>query len=224
MELRNQQRRIGDRWIAGATAYWLESPPNSTQEQIRGAMQEISEFVKYTYTLTIGTWLILMAWEKQWPTHEKMFRESIKKNPEARVSIGNQTPDQDQEVGKSTIAYVKMSDLLKAGKPNGIFHRNIWGSHIVTIYQRWEDYSRGRIAKIFGVKRNSVQCTVMGEVRDLRNIIVHRNGRIDEEKSLPTLGWELMGEELNIDAEGIHSIAEQTQNMIVRVGRVSTPS
>ena len=219
MDLRNQQRRIGDRWIAGAIAYWLESPPDSTQEQIRQGMKEISEFVKYTYMLTTGTGLVLMAWEKEWPTYEKMCREGIKNNPEAGIYMGKQFPDQDQEIGKSTIVYVKMSELLKAGKPNGVFHRNIWGSHIVNLYQRWEDHSRGRIARIFGVKKNSVECTVMGEMRELRNIIVHCNGKIEKEKFLPTIGWGLVGEELRIGAEGMNSIAEQIHNMTVRVER-----
>lgn len=50
-------------------------------------------------------------------------------------------------------------------------------SCLVMAYQQWEDGLRGRIAEAIGKKREDIQLPIFGELRYLRNAIVHNRSR-----------------------------------------------
>ena len=55
------------------------------------------------------------------------------------------------------------------------------------LYHRWDEWYRHRISRALGLQKGDVRCTLMGEVRLLRNVIVHENAIVPKGFSVPLL-------------------------------------
>lgn len=73
---------------------------------------------------------------------------------------------------------VTKSSLLRRIQTDGHNTMMLGNSIIVNIYQLWEDEIRGRIAKAKGIIKNEVNIDLFGEVRHIRQAIVHNNSLI----------------------------------------------
>ncbi len=91
---------------------------------------------------------------------------------------------------------------------------------LVMIYHRWEEVYRYRISRVFGVRKNLVDCLLMGEVRLVRNVIVHEGGVVTGELRCPFLEriWGPIGlGQLRISDVMVHALMEQLNAIQVEV-------
>ena len=88
-------------------------------------------------------------------------------------SFGPQFPDLPQLPGKSTHALIPI-DQLKATNITDYLSK----SYIVFIYQMWEEHFRIEIANNFSIKKGDVTSDFFGDLRRLRNSIIHNNAEI----------------------------------------------
>jgi hypothetical protein len=81
---------------------------------------------------------------------------------------------------------------------------------IVIIYQVWEEHFRGVIAARMGVKSEELTFDVMGDIRSLRQSIVHHSGR-----AIQAIEWLNIVENdtINMDIERWKSIKERLRSM-----------
>ena len=88
-------------------------------------------------------------------------------------------------LGTAGMNMVEFVDSLAKGGEFEDWHNKAF---VVMLYERWEESYRWRIAQALGLeKKNKVQCALMGEVRQLRNVIIHDNGEVAERFSAPLL-------------------------------------
>ena len=99
---------------------------------------------------------------------------------EKRISVGSTFPDHAQRPGQSTIAELTQGELLDSLAEGGDFEDRQNKAFVVMLYHRWEERYRHQIAKTLGLSKNDIRCSLMADVRLLRNLIVHDNGIVPD--------------------------------------------
>ena len=84
---------------------------------------------------------------------------------------------------------------------------------IVFIYHLWEEYFRDKMAGALRVEKNKVHCDLMGDVRQIRNSIIHNNSSLTADdlsklQFLPGI-WQLGEGQLDLTGAMVHSLMEQ---------------
>ena len=139
----------------------------------------------------------------------------------AHVFAGSAFPEAQQRPGRSTIAKLTQGELLDALAESGDFEDRQNRALLVMLYHRWDEWYRHRAANALGVAKNDIRCTLMGEVRLLRNVIVHENGIVSEKFSAPLLSWIWDGIPpgyLVITDNMVHALMEQLNAIRVNAG------
>lgn len=86
---------------------------------------------------------------------------------------------------------------------------------VVWIYQSWEDHYREKIATALGCKKNDILCPVFGDLRKLRNAIIHNSGvsTSDLEKT-EVLGPFKRGVPLYLNEKHLRNIVENIHDYL----------
>ena len=83
---------------------------------------------------------------------------------------------------------------------NGSNYRFMANMCLITIYHYWEDEYRKRIACALGKKKNQIVSDIMGDIKRLRNSVVHNNAFAkDSIEKYKILKWFNKGDEIFID-------------------------
>ena len=136
-------------------------------------------------------------------------------------SVGSAFPDGEQRPGKSTIAALTRGQLLDSLAEGGDFEDMQNRALVVMLYHRWEEWYRYRIGQEIGLAKNEIRCSLMGEVRQLRNVIVHENGIVPESFNAPMLSriWNgIPVGYLAISDRMVHALMEQLNAIRVEAG------
>ena len=143
------------------------------------------------------------------------------KSPTNMVSVGTGFPDCEQRPGESTIAQMRQGDLLDGLKPGGVFEDRHGKAFVVMLYHRWDEFFRHLIAESLSVSKNKIECDMMGDVRHVRNAIIHHNAEVKQETIdklilLPRI-WNLSVGALTLSEGMVHSLMEQINAIHVRI-------
>lgn len=86
--------------------------------------------------------------------------------------------------------------------PEGRNSRFVGNYCIVALYQFWDENIRQRIAQVFGVEIIEITHPIFGEVRHIRNAIIHNHGiATTDVENNRVFSWFKRGESINIDRE-----------------------
>lgn len=108
-------------------------------------------------------------------------------NPDGKFQIGEKDENFDS---RTAVAEMKNSHAVDGMRKNGPFSQIIAHGVINWVYSLWNEEYRGKVAKELGVKTNDVLCDVMGDLRIIRNFIVHENAMADKRVTqLITINW-----------------------------------
>jgi hypothetical protein len=108
-----------------------------------------------------------------------------------------------------SVAAITQGEWKLKISPDGTNLRIIGNMCLVMIYQYWEDRYREEIAVSKGVTKEELSSDLFGDIRYLRNSIVHNNGRaISEVDRCKLLKWFKEGEEIVIDVEKMDYLIE----------------
>jgi hypothetical protein len=126
--------------------------------------------------------------------------------------VGDTAPGQ----GKAQ-ARIKMQDLIAFSSKGGLFTDTLAKSLIVSLYSEWDELYRHRFAKEIGVEASAVRADLMGDLRQIRNWIVH-NKSVVGDKPLKVLPWQLSaGSLLSISEKCFVQFMDQLNEMQVYV-------
>ena len=140
---------------------------------------------------------------------------------ENRIFAGTAFPDGEQRPGQSTIAELTQGELLDSLAAGGDFEDRQNKSLVVMLYHRWDEWYRYRIGEALGLCKDDVRCTLMGEVRLLRNLIVHKSSVVPDGFSVPFLSriWGGIDTGNLVITDGmVHALMEQFNAIRVEVG------
>ena len=118
---------------------------------------------------------------------------------------------------------IKMKDALLYSKKDGIFSDTIAKSIIVAIYSEWDEMYRQKIANEVGVETKSITSDLMGDIRHVRNWIVHNKSLVDKNHAkIKILSWQLHeGQELKVSSEMFSILIDEVNVMQVAVKTAS---
>jgi len=100
-------------------------------------------------------------------------------------------------------------------KKDGLFSQLIAHGLICWLYSLWDEDYREKIATELGEKKNNLYCDVMGDIRIIRNIILHNNAVADSRiNNLKIITWINEGA-IVFSSESMQSIQEAINTMSV---------
>ena len=135
--------------------------------------------------------------------------------------VGTGPPDGEQVPARSTIASIPQGELLEGLKDGGEFESQHAKALIVFIYHLWEEYFRDKMAGALRVEKNKVHCDLMGDVRQIRNSIIHDNSELTADdlsklQFLPGI-WKIGEGQLDLTGTMVHSLMEQVNAIRVDI-------
>ena len=104
---------------------------------------------------------------------------------------------------------VRCDEYLKVNRPGGRNEQQHSRSILIFLFTYWEYEIRPRLAHAKGVEVNEIHSDIMGDLRILRNVILHSKSviRLDKHASLKLLGDMFeVDKELTFSYEGMHRI------------------
>jgi len=108
--------------------------------------------------------------------------------------------------------------VLERGREGGTYEDFIAKAIIVLIYAEWEEVSRPAIAAELGAKPDEVKCVLMGDLRRIRNCIIHNRSSLTEEAvRVKELGWDFSVSRLTVTKEMLAVLIDQINSMYVRI-------
>ena len=118
-------------------------------------------------------------------------------------------------------------ELLDSLQKGGEFENIQARAFIVFIYQLWDDEYRGAIADSLSVKKNRIECPLMGDFRLVRNLIIHKGSVIPAGFSgnLEFLSeiWNLLPGDLTISQDMTLSLMEQLNAIHITISSTELP-
>lgn len=135
-------------------------------------------------------------------------------HPDPHMMISRSAPT---DPGARPDAVWRKSEIEDAASPEGWLQKWISQAWLALIFSRWEDHYRPLFATAAGVEPKAVTCEVIGDVRHLRNDIIHNDGIAGKNaRKCRILTRFIDGDEILIVPEDVWLLAD---NLTVAVGR-----
>ncbi|VVT49259.1 hypothetical protein UYSO10_2734 [Kosakonia radicincitans] len=130
-------------------------------------------------------------------------------NPNPTLAIGNTHPSEGRYQAR-----VSMNDLILKGGRDGELSDSLSKLFIVHFYTLWNDKYRPSIAKCLNIKNNDLKCDFFGEIRIIRNAIVHGNSKLtdDDISKLKKLSSKLSPGYFKISTDLMADIMDEINN------------
>jgi hypothetical protein len=135
--------------------------------------------------------------------------QSQKKDARGDQVITHQSFEDPQMPDVIHSRIVTAEQFIKENSPSGINQRQLSYSIIVFIYTYWEDEIRPRLAKATGTEIASIRSDIMGDLRCIRNSILHTKGVFTPEwhgKLIVLKDCFAVDEQIEISYELMHQI------------------
>jgi hypothetical protein len=145
--------------------------------------------------------------------HAKGMITSTSPPKGARVFISETSPNV-----KTATATLIAEDLVEMMKHDGDFFDVLAKSLLVSLYAKWDEYYRPLFAKDVGAEPKNVKCDLLGDLRLIRNCIVHAKSVItNEHTKLKVIPWKLVPGPLVVTKEMLALFTEATHHLVVQV-------
>jgi hypothetical protein len=106
--------------------------------------------------------------------------------------------------------------LKKRNEKNGTNFRVIANLLVVLIHQYWEDFYRGKIAALNGLKKDDLQSDVFGDLKQFRHSIIHNRGKAtwDQASKVKLFKWFKRGEEIFLNENQVLEIVTKVKDYL----------
>ena len=130
----------------------------------------------------------------------------------AAMMYGKGDPSESDAVLLHRCTQAEFKSRNDGGGDNFRFMANVC---LVALYQYWEDFFRGEIASSLGAAKNDITAPVMGDIRFLRQSIIHNGGiAIGEVERCLVLKWFNRGDVIYLDAEKFEKLVVEVKRFI----------
>ncbi len=197
-------------WHGGPFQVSISHPSNVPASAIEGAINIIEEFRIESQKQYIAFDGAVNGRNESYKRFENLFKPAHR---DKRISVGTGLPDSPQLPGSSTLATMTQGEFLEGLKPGGEFENQHAKALIVLIYHLWDEKYRRRLSQVLSVPLNNIRCSLMGDIRQIRNLIIHEDSVVPPNfpnrlELLPEI-WTFDVGNLRISATMIHSFMEQ---------------
>jgi hypothetical protein len=124
-----------------------------------------------------------------------------------------------QDPTKATpTARITMGELRALGTPDGQFSDVLAKAILVSLYSEWDEYFRPRLAESIGVPKNAVRSNIIGDLRLIRNCIVHSQSVVaNEHQRIVALSWPTIPGPLKITLQMMTELFNKLNSLEVNV-------
>lgn len=138
------------------------------------------------------------------------------------LSVGTGPPASEYVPGGRTFAAMRQGKFLDAVSKGGDFGCRDANAFVVFVYSLREHRCRRKLARLFDVEDNAVNCVLMGDIRYVRHAILHTAWKLPERyrsnlKILPLLWGEIPEGELRISADMVTELMKQINALRVEI-------
>jgi hypothetical protein len=106
-------------------------------------------------------------------------------------------------------------ELKRRNLPGGLNDIFIGNMALVVIYTYWENHYRAQIASALGTNKNNVSASVFGDIRLIRNSIVHHRGiALAEVERCEVLKWFREGAEISISTDQFRQLSREVNGFL----------
>lgn len=203
-------------WTGGPFRVGLGHPNTSSPASVRDALAALEDFRD--------------ACQRQYIAFHGMINgrhiayeqfKALMKDRDKTVHVGTAFPEDEQRPGHSWIGKIPVGQLLDGLAPGGEFETEHAKAVIVMIFSMWEERHRRSVANAMSVQTNQVMCTLMNDIRHVRNCIVHHgsvicDGFAEKLVLLPQI-WAIAPGELRIAEDMLHGLMEQINALRVEI-------
>ena len=205
-------------WEGGIFQCGIYSDQPLELEKASEAVCILQEFLLECQKLYFAFYSAIVGVDFQRGRYQRIFDSAHRDN---RFTIGSAFPEAQQTPGNSTIAQMTQGELLQSVEEGGVFENYQAKSLIVMLFHLWDERYRPEIADALGVQQQQVECDLLGDVRLVRNIIIHKksvvpDGFSDQVSFLAQI-WDFHPGELRISSQMIHSFMEQLNAAKLRI-------
>ncbi|MBD2017804.1 hypothetical protein H6F96_28050 [Microcoleus sp. FACHB-53] len=142
----------------------------------------------------------------------KLGQISENSSPDAKVFFGSGNPN-DPATEVDHVAVI--TEVVSRNMETGSNFRFIGNMCLISIYQYWEDDYRKKIAELFHKKKNDLTEPIMGDIKELRNLIIHHKAiALPKVKKCILLKWYQEGDEIFINKEQFKEIIKHIRAYI----------
>lgn len=135
-------------------------------------------------------------------------------------------PTEISEEESSSLSRLRAEEWCEMLRPGGVVERDQCKFFVSSVFGLWEHEVRKPIADLFDVPFSAITCELMGDIRLVRNDLVHEDGRISKkggEERTPFLrelwGVEAVsGEHWHITFQMIQALMRQIASIHAKVG------
>lgn len=143
---------------------------------------------------------------------EELTKDRI---PNARLFYSQGDPN-DPTMEVEHVAPV--SEVLLRNTEAGSNFKFIGNMCLISIYQYWEDCCRSKIAEFLNKEKKDLKEPIMGDIRLLRNSIIHHRAVAKKEvEECTLLNWYKEGEEIFIDTNQFREIIKHIRTYIEKL-------
>jgi len=191
--------------------------------------EAIVDLIYGTYLDSKGGFRLLI---KEITEHQEKQLENLKQTRPhlASMEFLDSTPrlycEGDPNVpGAGVLHQCSLREYKERNSETGTNARFIGNMSIIAIYQYWEDHFREKIADALGRKKNDISSPIMGDLRLLRQSIVHHRGvALNEIKNCQLLKWFSKDDQIMIDEDKFKEIVFHIKSYITTVTKQSISS
>lgn len=135
-------------------------------------------------------------------------------NPSQNVFIGVGPPEKG--VALARLNYV---DVRRDAAEDGAYLDRIAKALLVLVYAEWDEVTRPQMALSYGTESKLIRSDLMGDLRLIRNWIVHNKSVVDKRVSgLKVLEWELeVGQTIVITKLRMQQFMQEMNQMLVEI-------
>lgn len=202
------------------TLYWEEGVPlvsidcydgEVTKSAINEAVENLEAFRDKCQEL-VALFDVIIGGKTLWLDRIRPHLD-LEQYPNSRHFFGTQFPDEPQSRGQSTTSWLYVKRLLELLKPGGEGENLVANLFVISLYHLWEDEYRKIITQSLNVEQERVVCYLMGEIRFIRNDIVHnhtvvKKNTVDKVKMLQQI-WSIKAGKLLVTQSMLHALMEQ---------------
>ena len=106
-------------------------------------------------------------------------------------------------------------DLMRRNLPDGLNDVFIGNMCLVQLYTYWEDHYRSQIALALSVEDDNINVPVFGDVRHIRNSIIHHRGiALPEVERCEVLKWFKEGDQISVSTSQFRQLAQEVNNYL----------
>jgi hypothetical protein len=120
---------------------------------------------------------------------------------------------------------VTQGGMIARNAKGGENHVILGQRFVVDIYTYWEDGYRSRIADALGVSRSTILADIFGDVRHIRNSIIHHRGiALPDVENCKILNWFKKGDVIQISSSKFETMVIEVRKWLEAFGSEKTGS